>query len=161
MNKQKFCSFYVSDVHLVTMLLPYINEKIKENREFITIFETDISESAKKVIGSVNLKEFERQKLLEIGWNSKNDINNINLKNKIVLVMGSNEFTRNINSILEDIIEDEFIIINCFEFMQSEQNINDILDSHEKIVNSSGENEIEKVFTEYTRKVNKKITIMK
>ena len=33
MNKEsnfiKLCSFYVSDWHLVTMLLPYINKKIK------------------------------------------------------------------------------------------------------------------------------------
>ena len=57
MNITKYCSFYVSDVHLVTMLLPYINEKIKEKKEFITIFEKDISESAKKVIGSITLKK--------------------------------------------------------------------------------------------------------
>ena len=27
-NLTKLCSFYVSDWHLVTMLLPYINQKI-------------------------------------------------------------------------------------------------------------------------------------
>ena len=32
----KLCSFYVSDWHLVTMLLPYLNEEInKENKRII------------------------------------------------------------------------------------------------------------------------------
>lgn len=160
MNKQKFCSFYASYIHLVTMLLPYINEKIKENKEFITIFETDISESAKKVIESVNLKEFESQKLIEIGWNNKINIDGTNFENKIVLVMGSDYFIENMNLIL-DKKEENFTIINCFECIQIESKINDILDSHEKVINTSGENEIEKVFTEYTKRSNRKITIMK
>ena len=29
-NVKKLCSFYVSDWHLVAMLLPYINQKINE-----------------------------------------------------------------------------------------------------------------------------------
>ena len=30
MGNEKMCSFYVSDFHLITILLPYINEKITE-----------------------------------------------------------------------------------------------------------------------------------
>ena len=32
MNKKKFCSFYVSEYHLLTILLPYIDEQIKNNQ---------------------------------------------------------------------------------------------------------------------------------
>ena len=92
MNKSRYCSFYVSDVHLITMLLPYINEKMKEGKEFITIFETDISESAKKVIKSVSLKRKEEQAFIDIGWKNKIDLkelSKVNLKGPTVLVMGS------------------------------------------------------------------------
>ena len=29
MNKKKFCSFYVSEYHLLTILLPYLDKQIK------------------------------------------------------------------------------------------------------------------------------------
>ena len=32
-NIFKLCSFYVSDWHIVTMLLPYINSQINENKK--------------------------------------------------------------------------------------------------------------------------------
>ena len=35
----KFCSFYVSDWHMVTMLLPYINKKMNEQTKIVTILE--------------------------------------------------------------------------------------------------------------------------
>jgi len=163
MNKLKYCSFYANHIHLVTMLLPYINEKIKEKKEILTMFEIDISESAKKIIESINLKEEERKKLIEVGWNNEinaNNIKDINIKNKIILVMGNNNFIENINLILEKSPE-SYTIVNCFEFVQTKETIDNILQSHEKIINTSGENEIEKVFTEYTKRSNKKITIMK
>ena len=43
---EKLCSFYVSDWHLVTMLLPYINKQINEKANIITILESDIEEKA-------------------------------------------------------------------------------------------------------------------
>ena len=35
MNKKKMCSFFVSEYHLLTMLLPYINEEIVKNKNLI------------------------------------------------------------------------------------------------------------------------------
>lgn len=159
MNKSRYCSFYVSDIHLVTMLLPYINEKMKEKNEFITIFETDISESAKKVIKSVNLKKKDENNFLNIGWKNKDDFKKINLENKYIIVMGSNEFIEKINLELEERIEN-IVIINCFEVFQAEKNIDAIIENHEKLINSKGENDIEKIFTKCTKKSNKKITII-
>ena len=101
MNKSKFCSFYVSDIHLITMLLPYINEKMKEKKEFITIFETDISESAEKVIKSVSLKRKEEIDFLNIGWKKRNKIRNLKLNDKYIIVMGSDDFIKRMNTELE------------------------------------------------------------
>ena len=159
MNKSRYWSFYVSDIHLVTMLLPYINEKMKEKKEFITVFETDISESAKKVIKGVSLKRKDEINFLNIGWNKREDVENIKLDKKYIIVMGSNDFIRRINAKLKDRNEN-FIIINCFEVFQAEKVIDDIIESHEKLVNSKGENDIDKIFTKCTKKNNKKITII-
>ena len=42
----KLCSFYVSDWHLVTMLLPYLNEEINKENKIVTLLETNIKEKA-------------------------------------------------------------------------------------------------------------------
>lgn len=159
MNKPKFCSFYVSDIHLVTMLLPYINEKIKEKKEFITMFETDISESAEKVIKSISLKRKEEVSFLNIGWKKRDKIGNIRLKDKYVVVMGNDDYIKRINLELER-REENFTIINCFEVFQAEKIIDEIVNNHEKMINSKGENDIDKIFTQCTKKNNKKITII-
>ena len=159
MNKSRYCSFYVSDIHLVTMLLPYINEKMKEKKEFITIFEKDISESAKKVIKSLSLKRKDELKLINVGWKNRINIENIDIENKYIIIMGDDKFIKNINLQLENRCED-FVIMNCFEIFQAEKNIDEIIENHEKLINTKGENDIEKIFTKCTKKNNKKITII-
>ena len=37
---KKVCGFYVSSVHLVTMLLPYLNKQIEEQIEVIPFLES-------------------------------------------------------------------------------------------------------------------------
>ena len=55
-NVEKLCSFYVSDWHLVTMLLPYINKQINEKANVITLLENDIEENIKILKKKLNLK---------------------------------------------------------------------------------------------------------
>ena len=50
MNKKKFCSFYVSEYHLLTILLPYIDEQIKNNQNVEVVLEEDMIDSVKKYI---------------------------------------------------------------------------------------------------------------
>ena len=49
-NIEKICSFYVSDWHLVTMLLPYINKQINEKANIVTILESDIEKNIQTLI---------------------------------------------------------------------------------------------------------------
>lgn len=67
---EKLCSFYVSNWHLVTMLLPYINEKIEKNTKIITILENNIEENIKKLLEKLNLKN--KEKILKINWKNFN-----------------------------------------------------------------------------------------
>ncbi len=159
MHQFKFCSFYVSDIHLVTMLLPYIREKMKEKKEFITIFETDIRESVKKVVKNVNLKRKEEMKLLDIGWDEKTNIEELNIKDKYILVMGSDIFMKRVNTKIEQ-KNVSCTIINCFEVFQGQKHIEAIIQNHEKVINSRGEIMIEEIFTKCTKSNNKKITMI-
>ena len=57
---EKLCSFYVSDWHLATMLLPYINKKVDEKVEVIAILETNLKENIKVLLNKLNLKNMEK-----------------------------------------------------------------------------------------------------
>ena len=158
MNKKKLCCFYVSDIHLITMLLPYINERINESTEILTILETDISKSAKKVIEGIQGKK--SKSLLEIDWKDKklNYLKQANVKDKFILINGSDEFMNEANEIINN-KEENCTILNCYEILQGSQKLQEILENHDKVVNTSGEKYPEEVFTGYTQKNYNKITL--
>ena len=66
----KFCSFYVSDWHMVTMLLPYINKKMNEQTKIVTILEKGIEQNIKTLVNKLNLKN--KEKILHLDWTSCN-----------------------------------------------------------------------------------------
>lgn len=163
---ERLCSFYVSDWHLVTMLLPYVNKQINEKANIITILEKDIEENIKTLIQKLNLKN--EEKILNINWKKSNGIKYSEIKNKmkelekdeklnIVFISGSKNYIdivdKNITKFLDDnknkYREINIKIINCFEVGEFNNNIQEILDKHDKILNTSGEKEICEVFEGY------------
>lgn len=158
MNNKKLCCFYVNDIHFITMLLPYINERINEATEIITILETDMSGSANKVIANIQGKKSDE--LLKIDWGRKklNYLYECDIKNKLIIINGKDNFIREANNIIQDRME-KCTILNCYEILQGSNNLQLILDSHDKVVNTTGEHNPEEVFIGYTQKDYKKITL--
>lgn len=158
MNKKRLCCFYVNDIHLITMLLPYINERINESTKVITILETDMSRGAKKVIKGIQGRKSED--LLKISWKNKSlsYLSEADIKDKILIISGKDEFLNEANKIIEN-RKENCTILNCYEIMQGSSNLQKILDEHDKVVNTSGEKYPEEVFTGYTQKSYKKITL--
>lgn len=161
----KICSFYISDWHLVTMLLPYINKKLNEGVKIATVLEKDIRENVKTLLERLNLKVENESRILDINWNKISTNKNFNIKNLfsninnevIIIVNGKREFIENANNNLIKYIESNSIkqnikIINCYEIVEFDGSITDILDRHDKILNTSGEKEIYEVFEDYERK---------
>lgn len=163
-NIEKLCSFYVSEWHLVTMLLPYINSKIEENAKVITILENDIEENIKILVKKLNLKN--EKEILEIRWKNINlkkygDIENILKKEickteeNIILINGCKDYIKRNNKNIEKWAkkneEKKIKIINLFEVKEFNHNIMEILDGHERILNTSGEKEISEVFEGYIK----------
>ena len=163
-NLTKLCSFYVSDWHLVTMLLPYINQKINEQAKIATILEKDIEENVVTLVEKLNLKN--KEKILSLNWDKQEELTSkISELQKnqelIVFVNGSKEFIENYNKKLikyfeKNLIRNEIKIINCYEVIEFNGSITEILDGHDKILNTSGEKEIKEIFVDYERKNDKK-----
>ena len=164
---EKICSFYVSDWHLVTMLLPYINKKIEEKSKITTILEKDIENNIETLVEKLNLKKSE--KILEINWKKQEvkkysklaqilskQIDN-NATENIILVNGTKEYidkvNKNLNKYISNLKENKtkIKIINFYEVLEFNYNITEILDEHDKILNTSGEKEIYEVFEDYEK----------
>ena len=77
MNKKSFCSFYVSEYHLLTILMPYINEQISNLKNVELILENDMSECVKKYLRRNEV--FNTGKIIKLNWKKI-----IPFKNKIV-----------------------------------------------------------------------------
>lgn len=158
-NLTKLCSFYVSDWHFVTMLLPYINKKINEQAKIATILEKDIQKNVEILVKKLNLKN--KEKILNINWKKIKEINKTieNIENNqelIILISGSKEFIEKQNIKLAKYFvaknhKQVIKIINCYEVMEFNGNIQEILDKHDKILNTSGEKEITEVFADYKK----------
>ncbi len=168
-NIMKLCSFYVSDWHLVTMLLPYISKKVNEETKIATILKDDIKNNVETLVQKLNLKN--EQKILDIDWNSKNgrkytNINNIiesNIGNDILIVVnGDKEYIKSVNENIDKYIEKNIKkiektnttikVVDCYEIVEFNGSIIEILDNHDKILNTAGEKEISEVFEDYTKK---------
>lgn len=163
---EKLCSFYVSNWHLVTMLLPYINCKIDENVKIITILENEIQQNVKTLVEKLNLKN--QEKILSIEWENfksikYNDIeqklnNEINQNEKnIILINGSLNYIEKNNENVEKWLQKSKVtgtkIINFFEVTQFNNNILEILNTHDKVFNTSGEKEKSEVFEGYGKQL--------
>ena len=165
-NIERLCSFYVSDWHLVTMLLPYINKQIDEKANVVTLLENDIEENMKTLVKKLNLKN--ESKILKINWNKTNGIKYSELKNKmkelkkedilnVIFINGSKSYIDLTNKNIEKFLQDNakkykevnIKIIDCFEVSEFNVNMQEILHTHDKILNTSGEREICEVFEGY------------
>ena len=165
----KLCSFYVSDWHLVTMLLPYINKQIDERSKIATVLENNIQNNVETLVKKLNIKN--EEKILNIDWKNKATTKFTNIskiiennigENIIIIINGNKEYIKKANKIidkcieinLEKIIETNTTIkvIDCYEIIEFNGSIIEILDNHSKILNTSGEKEINEVFEEYEKK---------
>lgn len=166
-NIMKLCSFYVSDWHLITMLLPYISKKINEETKIATILENDIQNNVEILLEKLSLKN--EEKILGINWNNIKEIKYSKITKMLekelegellIIVNGSKDYIEKANVILHKYIQNnlekiqklKIKIVNCYEIVEFNGSIVEILDNHDKILNTSGEKEKNEVFEDYNRK---------
>lgn len=160
---KKVCGFYVSSVHLITMLLPYLNKRIEEQIEVIPVLEFDLRKNVETILSKIVLNEKNKKQILSINWkntkvqkysNIEGNLKEINRggKEAIILISGSKRYIKIANDMIEKYLSKNkdykkcVTIINCFEVEEFDDDIREILDEHEFIINTSGINRIEDVF---------------
>lgn len=130
-NIKKMCSFYASDFHLEMIILPYIKDKIKENKEIRIITENSLEESMRILLSKINIKN--RDDILNIDWKNSN-INNIN-DNTVLIINGTEKFIKEKNEEVSS--NDKNIeIVNCFKFEEVKDKIRDIINEHKGVINN-------------------------
>ena len=167
-NIKKVCSFCVSDLHLITMLLPYLDKKLKAKEKIVTVLEKDLSIQVKLVLSRLTLNNEDKNDLLNINWDSKvieeyelveREIKKLNeTASKInIIINGTKEYieqmNKQINKFLENNeIKNEIKIINCYDITKLDDDIKCILRTHDAILNTSGEKQISEVFEGYEKR---------
>ena len=133
---EKVCSFYVSDFHLEMILVPYIKEKIenKENIEIVT--EKDLTETIEILISKMNMKEENKQKILNLGWKQSNEIKLEDKSN--IIIIGSEKYINQMNQKVESAEIKDITTIDCYNFNEVKDNINNIVSEHDKSLNTLG-----------------------
>lgn len=133
---EKICSFYVSDFHLEMMLVPYIKEKLenKENIEIIT--EKNLKDTVEILISKMNLNEKNKQKILNLEWNKKEN-EKIEDKSNIIII-GTEKYIQEKNQQIERANLEEISIVDCYEFENVKNSINNIINEHDKSLNTLG-----------------------
>lgn len=156
-NLKKICSFYVSDWHFVTMLLPHINKKIDEKVKIATILENEEKTYMTTLLEKLRLAN--KEKILKINWN-KTIINSEELKNIFeskekeieIIVKGDNNYINEVNKRVMELSQNlnkTVTIINCYNVDENKDNITEILNKYDEILNTSGVKTI-KEYLEYS-----------
>jgi len=159
---KKICSFYVSDWHLITMLIPYLKEKI-EKFSITTILEKSLKENVDILMEKLVINSKDKKRIVSIGWKEKMNlsqeeiqkmIGDFSEEETIIIIAGSREYIKRMNRIIEECsknsLKGKYItIVNCFQATQFNTNIKEILEEHKYILNTSGEKNISDVFEMY------------
>ena len=151
----RVCCFYASREHLMSILLPYINEKLEENQNIVTILEEDIGKETKDLKKIFNFEKENWSKIEEV-LKRKENLKNSEFKDSIVIIIGNNSFLEQKNK-----IDEAKIVINCFEVMKGLDKIEKILEESDKILTTKGLKEISEMFTQIPKKSYKEITMLK
>lgn len=133
---KRMCNFYVSDFHLCMMLLPYINKKIEEKEPIIIVSEKNLLDSIKELVSKVNFKEKIKNQILNLEWNCS-EIEEIKNQSSVVLI-GNEKFIENKIKEIESKDISEVETIDCYDFEEVKNKMQEIIKKHEKKMNTLG-----------------------
>ena len=148
MLENKICGFNVNEFHLVTMIMPYIYEKVNEGKVVSTFFEKDVQEIYNKVLNINEVFWKNKEKLDKIDWNKTNSNNlpdKFEQEADIVIVAGKKEYIDKINTLVIN-FHTKFTLVNCFEIDDFNNNLESIIKNYDKIFCTKGIREIKELY---------------
>ena len=113
---KRSCSFYISDMHFATMLMPFIKKQVENKINVTTFLENNYSNNIELVLARMKLQEEQKKQILNINWkeNKNNKYSNIDklLKNNIlkgkenvIIINGKKEYLEIINDMVRKFLD--------------------------------------------------------
>ena len=144
-NIKKLCNFYVSDVHLSVMLLPYISKEINNDVEVTTIFEKTQKKDFEEILEKLNIKN--KEQILNINWigNCTEDEIEKNIKTSFkcgkrntIIIGGGEKYISNINNLINNELSknSNIKIIDCYNIEEIESNMKSIIKKYDGVINT-------------------------
>ena len=127
---EKNCCFYVSDFHLDMILVPYINNKIEKNISILS--EKNLKDTMEIVVSKMNLNEKNKEKILNLGWEGKENID----KNSNIIIIGSKDYIEQKNQKIKDLNAES--VLDCYSFDETQKNMNEIVKKYKSSLNTLG-----------------------
>ena len=150
-TKEKMCIFFASDYHFEMISLPYIQEKLDENKKIIILTENNLEETIKVLIKKIYLKKEKKDKFLEINWKN-DDIEKIefikqNLEQEMVIfIKGKEKYISEMNETIKKYVQNKNIeLIDCYNIEELGKIPDKIINQYNNILNTSGKKEIQKI----------------
>ena len=131
---QKVCSFYVSNMHFATMILPFAKKQIEEKTKVITFLENNFTTNIELVLSKLIAAEEIKREILNINWKDTKAVKYINiekiLKNKldsnnknVIIINGNEDYINNVNYCIDRYLQkshkkietNEIKVINFYE----------------------------------------------
>lgn len=137
-NKGKMFSVYVSDFHLEMILIPYINKKIDNKEDVKIITEKNLQDSVKILVSRMNMPEDKKQKILELGWDKKEEKTLTEKSN--IIVIGSEEYIKEKNKKIDEMNINNLSIVDCYDFNEIKDNMNEIMSNYDNNLNTLSSN---------------------
>ena len=140
MKIDNFCNFYASKYHLSVILMEYIKKINLNDTAVATFFEESIEDEVNEIKNKINninidIINFNKNNLFKEKGSS---IDNTK-KNIVYIISGSNEYMKSVNDYIEGQLSirencNNATIINCYDFEQQVNNIDEILNNNNKIL---------------------------
>ena len=109
--------------------------KIEEKENVVIETEYDMNETLNTLLSKLNLKEENKEKILRLGWNKKE--NNIESKDNVIII-GNKDYIENTNRrIMQKNIED-LTIVDCYKFEDICNNMSEVADKYDFNLNTNG-----------------------
>lgn len=142
-KENNLCTFYASDYHLEMIMLPYINNNLKENKNIYVFTQNNLEETIHTLVDNVNLKEEMKDKILNnIDWKN-NDIEKytklIKDKNEtIIFVKGNENYIEKVNTNLDEIKNyKQFEIVDCYDLNEINTDMKILANNHKSVLKTT------------------------
>ena len=125
----------------------------------------------KEILSRIQIREKTKEQIIKIDWKNKNLNKNSEIRKYMekitknerivtIIIEGNKDRIEYINKNIDKYIQKqekklkrkEIRIINCYEVNEFNENMQEILDKHDKILNTSGIHEISEMYSGYEKK---------